>query len=133
MLAPARLGQPKPRRTVMLAPIRSRAFRLMLCLLSSLALAHTAAAQARVEEKVDVTVTGEIVAVDATSSRIVVKSTGDNGVAYDVAATATIMSDADKLALGDLRAGWSVVLNGHRSATGNPVATYIKVVKRPTP
>lgn len=115
------------------APTRSGALALTLALLSSLALAHTAAAQARVEEKVNVTVTGEIVAVDATASRIVVKSTGDNGVTYDVDGSATIMSDADKLALGDLRAGWSVVLNGHRSGTGNPVATYIKVVKRPTP
>jgi hypothetical protein len=114
-------------------PTRSRTLVLILTLLSSLALAHTAAAQARVEEKVDVTVTGEIVAVDAAARRIVVKSTGDAGVAYDVAATATIMSDADKLALGDLKAGWSVVLNGHRSGTGNPVATYIKVVKRPMP
>jgi hypothetical protein len=103
---------------------------LLGIVLLALAGAGPAGAQARVEEKVNVAVTGDIVAIDAAARSLTVKSTHDEGVVYAVAESATILKGADPLALGDLKVGWNVALNGHDDGT-RKLVTYIKVVKAP--
>ena len=112
--------------------ISGRTPALVALLLSSLALATTAYAQARVEENVNVAVTGDVVAVDAAARRLTVKSTFDDeaGLVYEVDGAATIMKGSDKVALEDVRIGWNVAMNGHRVGDTRRV-TYIKVVKAP--
>lgn len=73
-----------------------RAFTLAAALLLALAWAAGAGAQARVEEKVNLTVTGDIKALDAAARRITVESTSDDGIVYEVDRSATIMSGAQK-------------------------------------
>jgi len=95
-----------------------------------LVLASAATAQVRVEEKVNIAVTGEITAIDAAAKTLTVKSTNDEGVAYVVDGAATIMKGGQKAALGDLQKGWSVAMNGHDDGT-QKLVTFIKVVKAP--
>jgi len=116
----------------MRARIRQPLFVLAPALLSILLLAGVATAQPRVEENVNLIVTGEITALDAAARSITVKSTNDDGVAYQVEASATIMLDAKKLEFGDLKTGWSVVMNGHQAGESRRI-TLIKVVKAPSP
>lgn len=97
---------------------------------TGLALARTSSAQARVEEKVNVAVTGDITAIDAAKRTITLKSTHDEGVDYVVDGSATIMRGATKLGLGDLKVGWNVVANGHDDGK-TKLITFIKVVKAP--
>jgi hypothetical protein len=110
--------------------MRTRISTWSTALLLALTLAGAAYAQPRVEEKVNVAVTGDITALDAAAKSITVKSTGDDGVVYTVADNATIMKGATKLALADLKVGWNVALNGHDDGTTKTV-TFIKVVKAP--
>jgi hypothetical protein len=107
-----------------------RALALVSVLLWTIVLAGSAAAQPRVEENVNLIVTGEITAIDAAARKVTVKSTNDDGVVYEVEPSATIMSEADKIALGDLKAGWHVAMNGHRVGDAKRIS-LIKVVKRP--
>jgi hypothetical protein len=69
-------------------------------------------------------------AIDPGARTITVESTNDDGIGYEVDASATIMSGAQKLALGDLKTGWSVAMNGHRVGDTRRI-TMIKVVKAP--
>ena len=110
----------------------SRTPALVTLLLASLALATTASAQARVEENVNVAITGDVVAVDAAARQLTVKSTFDDerGVVYEVDGTATIMRGSSKIALEEVKVGWNVAMNGHRVGDTRRV-TYIKVVKAP--
>lgn len=105
-------------------------FAVLIALVCSLALAQTALAQARVEEKVNIAVTGDITALDAEARTITIKSTNDDGVAYTVDGAATIMQGATKLELGQLKEGWNVAVNGHRTGDTR-LLTFIKVVKAP--
>jgi len=92
-------------------------------------------AQSRVEEKLGFAVTGEITAIDVSAKTLTVKSTNDEGVVYSVSDTASIMSGSNnptKLTLSDLKKGWAVAVNGQRQGDAR-VATYIKVVKNPSP
>jgi Cu/Ag efflux protein CusF len=107
-----------------------RAFALVASLLWMFALASAASAQPRVEEKVNIAVTGDITALDAAARKITVKSTNDDGVVYEVDGPATIMLGDKKVGLGDLKVGWNVAMNGHRHLDSRLV-TYIKVVKSP--
>jgi hypothetical protein len=116
--------------TTPLARQTALALALLGIVLSGLAGAGSAGAQARVEEKVNVAVTGDILAIDAAARSLTVKSTHDEGVVYTVAESATILKGADPLALGDLRVGWNVAMNGHDDGT-RKLVTYIKVVKAP--
>lgn len=109
-----------------------RAFALVASLLCTLAWASAVQAQPREEEKVNIAVTGDITALDAAARKITVKSTVDEGVVYEVDAAATIMSGDQKVALGDLKVGWNVAMNGHRHQDERLI-TYIKVVKSPSP
>ena len=106
------------------------ALTLVSALALGTALAGAAAAQPRVEERLGFAVTREVTAIDAAARKITVKSTNDEGVVYTVDASATIMSGSQKLALGDVKKGWTVVLNGQDDPAGKRV-TYIKVAKAP--
>lgn len=108
----------------------SRIAMLGFALLTGLALAGAVGAQVRVEEKVNVVATGEILAIDAAARSLTVKSTFDEGIVYTVAENATIQKGAAALPLAELRVGWSVVMNGHNDGT-RKLVTYIKVVKAP--
>jgi hypothetical protein len=99
-------------------------------LLAGLSVASAAGAQARVEERVNVAVTGDIQAIDVAAKTITVKSTNDDGLVYSVADSASIMRQANKITLGDLKPGWNVVLNGNDNGT-TKVVTFIKVLKAP--
>lgn len=110
--------------------MRARTLALAASLLWIFALAGTAHAQARVEERGNLVVTGDITAVDAEARTITVKSTNDEGLVYKVDGTASIMAGAEKRALSDLKVGWTVAMNGHRDGDSRLV-TFIKVVKAP--
>ena len=110
--------------------MRSRISTRMAVLLVGLALASAVAAQPRVKEKVGFAVTGEITAIDVAAKSLTVKSTNDEGVVYTVNDATTLMSGSKKLAFGDLKKGWHVVMNGH-DAGATKLVTYLKVVKAP--
>ena len=115
--------------------MRFRVSMLLVGVVAGLVLSDAVNAQTRVEEKTGFAVTGEITAIDVSAKKITVKSTNDEGIVYSVADTASIMSGSNnpsKLTLGDLKKGWSVVMNG-QSRGDERVATYIKVVKNPSP
>ena len=103
---------------------------LSLVTLAALAAAGTAAAQARVEEKVNFALTGEVIAIDAMKRQITVQGEHDKGAVYAVDRSATILLGAQKLELTEIQKGWHVVMNGHQ-AGGQTLVTYIKVVKTP--
>jgi hypothetical protein len=105
---------------------------LLLVLSLGFALAPSAGAQARVEEKVGFGVTGEVAAVDAEARTIKVKGEHDEGLVYDVDGSATVLAGSEGRSLGDLAVGSSVVMNGHGEGSRR-VVTYIKVVKAPAP
>jgi len=112
--------------------MRTRISIVATVLMLGLVLGSTVTAQVRVKEKVNVVATGEITAMDAATKSLTVKSTNDEGVVYVVDDSATIMNGATKVALGDLKKGWSVAINGHDDGT-RKLLTFIKVVKAPTP
>ena len=112
--------------------MRFRVSMLLVGVVAGLVLSDAVIAQSRVEEKVGFAVTGEITAIDVSAKKLTVKSTNDEGVVYSVSDTASIMSGSNKLTLGDLKKGWSVAMNGQSQGDAR-VATYIKVVKNPSP
>jgi hypothetical protein len=109
---------------------RRRSFALLASLLGLLAFASAGTAQPREKEKANLAVTGDVMAVDAAARQVTVKSTNDAGLVYAVDPAATILSGSQTLALGDLKVGWNVAMNGHQTGDGR-VVTYIKVVKAP--
>ena len=112
--------------------MRFRVSMLLVGVVAGLVLSDAVIAQSRVVEKVGFAVTGEITAIDVSAKKLTVKSTNDEGVVYSVSDTASIMSGSNKLTLGDLKKGWSVAMNGQSQGDAR-VATYIKVVKNPSP
>lgn len=106
------------------------ALALVWLLAAGVTLPGAAAAQARVEEKMNVAVTGDILAIDVPGRVIAVKSTNDRGVVYHVDAASTIMKGATNLKLEDLKTGWNVAMNGHDDGQ-QILITLIKVVKAP--
>ena len=112
--------------------MRTRISTVATALMLALILGSVVNAQVRVTEKGNVAATGEITAIDAATKSVTVKSTNDDGVAYVVDDSATIMKGSTKLALGDLQKGWSVTINGHDDGT-RKLLTFIKVVTAPTP
>jgi hypothetical protein len=104
---------------------------LGLIVLSALVWTSAAGAQARVEEKVNIAVTGDIKAIDVAARKITIQSTLDDGITYQVEDVASIMKGAEKLTLGDLKVGWNVAVNGH-DLRGTRTLTLIQVVKAPT-
>jgi hypothetical protein len=109
-----------------------RVLLLAASLLFATTWAHGALAQAREKEKANIAVTGDIKAIDVEKRTITIQSTHDEGVTYDVESAATIMKGGQKLALGDLKVGWNVVVNGH-DLRGKQTLTLIQVTKAPTP
>jgi Cu/Ag efflux protein CusF len=103
---------------------------LVSVVLLGLALADSASAQAREHEKVNIAVTGDITALDPATRSITIKSTNDEGVAYTVDGSATIMRGATNIKLEDLKVGWNVAVNGH-DLRGQKLLTMIKVTKAP--
>jgi hypothetical protein len=103
---------------------------IALAVLSLLSVSRPASAQARVEEKANFGLTGEILAVDAMKRQITVKGEHDKGAVYTVDRSATILLGAQKLELNELQRRWHVAMNGH-TANGQTLVTYIKVVKTP--
>jgi hypothetical protein len=103
-----------------------------VCFLACLALAVGAGAQPRAEEKANIAITGDIEAIDVAAKTITIESTHDDGVVYGVGDGTTIMYEARKIGLGDLKVGWNVAANGHE-LRGSRTLTYIKVVKSPEP
>ena len=101
-----------------------------LAVVSAVSAAGTASAQARVEEKVNFALTGEVLAIDSMKRQLTVKGEHDKGGVYTVDRSATILLDAQKVELGALQKGWHVALNGH-TENGRTLVTYIKVVKTP--
>jgi hypothetical protein len=99
-------------------------------LAAAVSLPGSATAQKRTKEKLGFAVTGEITAIDPAAKSITVKSTNDEGVTYQVADSATILSGSKHLTLADLKKGWSVAMNGQRHGDAH-TATMIKVVKAP--
>jgi hypothetical protein len=128
MMRTARLTGRRTEGSDMLARM-GRAVVLVASLL--LAFVSVAGAQPRVEEKANLAVTGDIKAIDVAARKITIESTNDDGITYGVEDVATIMKGSQKLALGDLKVGWNVAVNGHE-LRGDRTLTYIKVVKAPT-
>jgi hypothetical protein len=110
--------------------MRVRISMLAGTLIAGLALASAVAAQVRTHEPVDFTVTGEITAIDAAAKSLTVKGANDDGGVYVVNDKTTIMSGSKKVALGDLKKGWRVVLNGDDDGA-RKLVTYMEVVDAP--
>ena len=78
---------------------------------------------------VNFAVTGKVTAVDTAKKTIIVKGANDDGGTYAVTSDTSIMLEKKKLALGDVKPGWHVVLNGDSGLDGKTKrATYIEVV-----
>jgi hypothetical protein len=99
-------------------------------LVASLALATTVTAQVRLTEPVDFAVTGEITAIDTAGKTLTVKGANDDGGSFAVNEKTTIKNGSKSLALGDLKKGWRVVLNGDDDGT-RKLVTYMEVVDAP--
>jgi len=109
---------------------RARITMLGFAVMMGLATATTVAAQARMREKTDFAITGEITAINTAERTLTVESTNDKGQIYTVNDTTTLMSGANNVTFGDLRRGMNVVANGHDNGETRLI-TYLKVTKAP--
>jgi len=75
-------------------------------------------------------VTGKIMKVSPGEKTLTVDGPDDDGEIYWVDDKASIMNGDKKITLGDLKVGWTVVLNFDK-ADVKRVATYIEVVDAP--
>ena len=96
----------------------------------SLALASTVHAQARVDEKVNLAVTGDVTAIDPDARMITVKSTNDEGSSTRWTAARRSWRVSTTAPSSISRSGGNVAVNGHRTGDARLV-TFIKVVKAP--
>ena len=108
---------------------RARASWISLLALAALLITTTAHAQPEQKEAANFALTGAIVSVDVAGKTITVKGANDDGGLYVVNDDTTIMNGDKKIALGDLKKGWRVVLNGDSGlGGGKKVVTYMEVV-----
>jgi len=105
--------------------------RLAGFLLTALALASTAGAQVgEQEEAADFAMTGVVKAVDAAKGTITLEAANREGGVLDVDPKAMLENGDQKIALGDVKKGWRVVVNGDLRG-GKKVVTYLEVVDTP--
>jgi hypothetical protein len=90
--------------------------------------AHVGSAQTREKEAVSFVLTAQIESIDERAKSLTLKGANGEGGVYVVNDKTTIMSGNKKIALGDLKKGWRVAVNGD-SVGGKNVATYMEVVE----
>ena len=95
------------------------------------ALPQVGAAQTREKEAVGFVLTAQIEAIDTAGKTLTLKGANGEGGVYSVNEKTTIMSGDKKIALGDLKKGWRVAVNGDKLG-GKNVATYMEVVETDT-
>ena len=93
-----------------------------------LALAPVAGSQTREKEAVNFVLTAQIESIDTAGKTLTLKGANGEGGTYLVNDKTTIMNGNKKIALGDLKKGWRVAVNGDTTA-GKNVATYMEVVE----
>jgi hypothetical protein len=111
----------------------SRIRRSLQALLSvaALSLALPAFAQGGEEtESADFAMTGVVKAVDAAKRTLTLEAANAEGGTLDVDAKATLENGDQRIALGDVKVGWRVVVNGDLRG-GKRVVTYLEVVDTP--
>jgi len=69
--------------------------------------------------------------IDTAGKTLTLKGANGEGGVYSVNEKTTIMSGDKKIALGDLKKGWRVAVNGDKLG-GKNVATYMEVVETDT-
>jgi hypothetical protein len=105
--------------------------RIALLLLAFLVLAGPVHAQVGEEEEAaSFAMTGTVKAVDAAKHTIEIDAPNRGGGVLDVDPKAEIQNGDQQIALGDVKAGWRVVLNGDLRGE-NRVVTYVELVDAP--
>src|SRR5574338_710649 len=107
---------------------KTRILGAVIAAMTFLALAPRAGAQTRVEEAVTFVLTAQIASIDVKAKTLVLKGANGEGGVYAVNDETTIMNGDKKVALGDLKMGWRVAVNGDKSS-GKNVVTYMEVVE----
>ncbi len=110
---------------------RIRPFAIGFALLSALALASLAHAQTDTTHPYDGAASGVVTAVDATS--ISVKGPNDDGGTYGVDKDTQVMNDDAKIAVTDVKKGWTVTVSWNYTALDKKtkVARLIEVTDTP--
>ena len=102
-------------------------------LLAFVALAFAAPALAQVgepKEGADFAMTGNVAAVDAAKRTLTLDAPNREGGVLDVDPKAKLSNGDASIALGDVKPGWRVVVNGD-VRKGKRVVTYLEVVDAP--
>ena len=113
--------------------IRIRPFAIALVTTLALGMASHALAQKDTTHPYTGAVTGTITALDATAKTLTVKGPNDDGGSFAVNADTQVMNDAKSIKFGDLKKGWSVVVNWDYAAVDSKskVAKLIEVTDAP--
>jgi hypothetical protein len=105
--------------------------RFALVLAAALALAGAAVAQVgEQKEAADFAMTGVVQSVDAAKNTLTIEAPNREGGVLDVDPKAMLENGDQKIGLGDVKKGWSVVVNGDVRG-GKRVVTYLEVVDTP--
>jgi len=115
----------------MLRAMNTRIVRAALAATLLGAVAPHAGAQTRQKEAVNFVLTAQIESIDAKAKTLTLKGANGEGGVYEVDDQTTIMNGNKKIALGDLKKGWRLAVNGDKSS-GKNVATYMEVVETDT-
>jgi hypothetical protein len=103
--------------------------RMTFALLAILALASTGLAQVGEEkETADFAMTGDVKAVDAAKGTVTLEGANREGGTLGVDPKAEMRNGDHPIALGDLKVGWRVAVNGD-IRDGKKVVTYLEVVE----
>lgn len=105
-----------------------RAALAFLLLMGLAPLAHAQTGEDK--ETADFAMTGTVEAVDAAKGTITLKGAEGEGGTLAVDPKAELKNDAATIALGDVKAGWQVTVNGDLR-DGKKVVTYLEVVDTP--
>lgn len=107
---------------------KTRILGAVIAAVTFFALAPRAPAQTRVDEAVNFVLTAEIDSIDVKAKTLTLKGANGEGGVYAVNDETTLMNGDKKVALGDLKKGWRVAVNGDKSS-GKNVVTYLEVVE----
>jgi hypothetical protein len=112
---------------------RTRPFAIAFAAILALGVASLAHAQKDTTHPYTGAVTGKITALDAAAKTLTVKGANDDGGVFAVNADTQVMNDAKAIKFGDLKKGWSVVVNWDYASveSKSKVAKLIEVTDAP--
>lgn len=115
------------------SPVRFRSLPLRVVIACALLLALQPLAFAQTgedKEAADFAMTGTVASVDAAKGTITLKGAEGEGGTLAVDPKAVLKNEDATIALGDVKAGWQVTVNGDLR-DGKKVVTYLEVVDTP--